>query len=75
MTEVPDPATSRNQTRHPKNSMLWLLEVYHTQTIVDPSNYLYRTKGGDICFGPEGTSYTKSWMYSSECSFKSLEER
>ncbi|KNC76787.1 hypothetical protein SARC_10731 [Sphaeroforma arctica JP610] len=75
-SEQPDPSTSINQTRHPKNSLLWLTEVWKSQTVVDPGTYLWATKASDICYGPDGTTYNgNSWMYVSDCNFNPIEER
>ncbi|KNC75459.1 hypothetical protein SARC_12014 [Sphaeroforma arctica JP610] len=63
-SEQPDPTTAIDQTRHPKNSLLWLTEVWKSQKLVDPGTFLFASKAGDICYGPEGTTYNgNSWMY------------
>merc|ERR1712048_451942 len=54
MAQTPDPKKAYNQTRHPKNSALYLQWVWQSNTVVDPSIFLAGTVGGDVCYG-EGT--------------------
>jgi len=39
------------QTRHAKNSILWLQWVWETNTVVDHSQFMSSTIGGDVCYG------------------------
>jgi len=54
MAQNPDPERAYNQSRHPKNSALYLQWIWQSNTVVDPSIFLAGTVGGDVCYG-EGT--------------------
>jgi hypothetical protein len=54
MAQNPDPKMAYNQTRHPKNSALYLQWIWQSNTLVDPATFLAGSIGGDICYG-EGT--------------------
>merc|ERR1711971_363192 len=42
---------SNGQTRHAKNSLLWMMQIWKTNQLPDPMPYLASTEGGDICYG------------------------
>jgi len=54
LASQPGPRNAYQQTRHPKNTALWLQWVWETNTVVDPARFLASSIGGDICYG-EGT--------------------
>jgi len=54
MAQNPDPNMAYNQTRHPKNSALYLQWIWQSNTLVNPATFLAGSIGGDICYG-EGT--------------------
>ena len=60
MADVPNPFTAVNQTRHAKNSLLWLQWLWRSNEIPDPSRFLTSTVGGDVCYGRSGTVYVVS---------------
>merc|ERR1712113_199396 len=47
----PDPAYAMGQTRHVKNSLLWMQSLWKSGELPDPARFLASTVGGDICFG------------------------
>merc|ERR1712130_748036 len=47
----PDPTYASRQTRHVKNSLLWMQSVWRSGELTDPSSLLASTVGGDICYG------------------------
>mmetsp|Transcript_2164 Transcript_2164/g.5334 ORF Transcript_2164/g.5334 Transcript_2164/m.5334 type:complete len:700 (+) Transcript_2164:88-2187(+) len=47
----PAPVGAYNQTRHAKNSILWLQWVWESNSMVDQSRFLASTIGGDVCYG------------------------
>jgi len=61
----PDPVSASNQTRHVKNSLLWMQSVWKSGELPDPAPLLTSTIGGDICYGHG--SYTASGQ-TVECS-------
>lgn len=60
MTHVPDPSKGMGQTRHAKNSLLWLQWLWRSSELPDPSRFLASTIGGDVCYGDAGTAYPVS---------------
>jgi len=55
----PAPATAKGQTRHAKNSALWLQWLWQGKgTLPDPASLLASSVGNDICYGDKGTTYT-----------------
>merc|ERR1712039_551355 len=42
---------SNGQTRHAKNSLLWMMQIWKTNQLPDPMPFLASTEGGDICYG------------------------
>jgi len=57
MTGMPNPATAMNQTRHAKNSLLWLQWLWRSNEIPDPARFLTGSVGGDVCYGAPGSTY------------------
>jgi len=47
----PDPIYASGQTRHVKNSLLWMQSLWKSGELPDPSPLLASTVGGDVCFG------------------------
>jgi len=47
----PSPTGAFGQTRHPKNTALWLQRVWESNALVDASRFLAATLGGDVCYG------------------------
>jgi len=70
-TGVPDPNRARQQTRHTKNSLAWLVEVWATNQLPDPTRYLFMA-GQRKCWG-EG-SYAAAG-YTAHCSMRAAHSR
>ena len=48
---VPDPSSAYRQTRHAKNSLLWMQWLWQLNELPDPARFLASTIGGDVCYG------------------------
>jgi len=67
MAQMPDPKRAYNQTRHPKNSALYLQWIWQSNTLVNPARFLAGSIGGDVCYG-EG-KYNDGASSDVECGF------
>ena len=68
---MPDPAKAMNQTRHAKNSLLWLQWLWRSNELPDPARFLTGTIGGDVCYGRPGQVYEIKPGQTSICDVKS----
>ena len=68
---MPNPATAMNQTRHAKNSLLWLQWLWRSSEIPDPARFLTGSIGGDVCYGAPGSTYIVSGGKTVPCDVKS----
>lgn len=64
VTSTPAKGAASSQTRHAKNSLLWLQWLWRSGELPDPSRFLSSTIGGDICYGDPGRSYVVSGQHS-----------
>jgi len=64
LTATPSAAGAPAQTRHAKNSLLWLQWLWRSTELPDPSRFLASTIGGDVCYGPSGAPYDVSNQHS-----------
>jgi len=69
---VPNPRLAREQTRHTKDSLAWLSEVWATNELTDPTAYLFMA-GPRECWG-EGT-YASSSGYLVQCGMWPMQAR
>jgi len=51
LAQSPDPKRALNQTRHAKNSALWLQWVWQSGAVVNPGRFLAGSIGEDVCYG------------------------
>jgi beta-glucosidase/6-phospho-beta-glucosidase/beta-galactosidase len=58
LSSKPAPSLGMNQTRHAKNSALWLQWLWRSGTLPDPAPFLAGSMGNDVCYGDAGTTYS-----------------
>jgi hypothetical protein len=51
LARTPSPDLAANQTRHAKNSALYLQWIWQSGTVVNPARFLAGSIGGDVCYG------------------------
>jgi hypothetical protein len=51
LARTPSPDLAINQTRHAKNSALYLQWIWQSNTVVNPARFLAGSIGGDVCYG------------------------